>query len=189
MLLRKARKASNTWYRLGRPKITSGEMAGQRDQERIVVSIQIVPEDSFDEYGDRKVTGFTLKEIAEMVETGTGKTILSNPEDQMEGLVLAQISIGDGMDQVTLTELRQILDAMGGTVLSTPSPLDTKDRERLRAEKDPEPKVIVVQGQVGPPPVPQEEAKDADQTSPEPDEPATTRPTRRKNVGTRTSAE
>ena len=150
MLERKKRKASNTWYRLGRPMITSGEMAGQRDQERIVVSIQIVPEGSFDEYGDRKVTGFMLSEIVEMVETGKGKTLYGNVDDNTESVVFASISIGDGMNQVTITELKQILEAMGGKVLSTPSPMDTKDRERRRLEKDPEVKVVVVPGQMGP---------------------------------------
>ena len=152
MLLRKARKASNTWYRLGRPMITSGEQAGQRDQERIVVSIQIVPEDVFNQYGDRKVTGFTLSEIAEMVETGEGKTLWSNPEDQVEGIVLAKIEIGAGMYQVSLTELKQILSESRGKILSTPSPVDEKDRARMREQKDPEVKVVVVQGQAGPPP-------------------------------------
>ncbi len=152
MLLRKARKASNTWYRLGRPMIESGEQAGQRDQERSVVSIQIVPEGVLNEYGDRKVTGFTLSEIAKMVETGTGMTIWSNPEDQIEGLALAKIEVGDGMYQVTITELKQILAEMGGNVLSAPSPLDEKDRARIRGDKDPEVKVVVVQAQAGPPP-------------------------------------
>ena len=160
MLLRKARKASNTWYRLGRPMIESGEQAGQRDQERSVVSIQIVPEGVLNEYGDRKVTGFTLSEIAEMVETGTGMTIWSNPEDQIEGLALAKIEVGDGMYQVTITELKQILAETGGNVLSTPSPLDEKDRARIRGDKDPEVKVVVVQAQAGPPPVERQSASE-----------------------------
>ncbi|HDY65169.1 MAG TPA: hypothetical protein ENH84_02905, partial [Phycisphaerae bacterium] len=151
MLERKKRRSSNTWYRLGRPMITSGEQAGQRDQERIVVSIQIVPEDVFNQYGDRKVSGFTLSEIAEMVETGVGKTIWSNPEDQVTGIVLAKIEIGDGMYQVSLTELKQILSESGGKILSTPSPVDDKDRARMRGENDQEVKVVVVQGQAGPP--------------------------------------
>ena len=184
MLLRKARKASNTWYRLGRPKIESGEQAGQRDQERIVVSIQIVPEDVFNEYGDRKVTGFTLSEIAEMVKTGKGKTIWSNPEEQVEGVILAKIDIGDGMFQVSITELKQILTAMGGTVLSSLSPMDDKDRARMKTEKDPEVKVVVVQGHAGP-----QEEKNADKPSPEPDEPTSTRATRGKTARTRAGIE
>lgn len=171
MLERKKRKASNVWYRLGRPMIESGEAAGTRDQERMVVSIQIVPEGSFDEYGDRKVTGFTLSEIAEMVETGKGKILLSNPEEGIEGIVLAQISVGDGMHQVSITELKQILTEAGGKVLSTPSPLDAKDRERMRAQKDPEVKIVVVPGQAGPPP----EEQHAVETSVGADEPAEAR--------------
>ena len=177
MLMRKERKASNTWYRLGRPMITSGEQAGQRDQERIVVSIQIVPEGNADEYGDRKVTGFTLSEIAEMVETGKGKTLYGNPDDATESVAFTEISIGSGMYQVTITELKQILAEMGGNVLSTPSPLDEKDRARIRGDKAPEVKVVVVQAQAGPPPAQPEEAESADHEGDAADEPASPGPT------------
>lgn len=138
MLQRKKRAASNTWFKLGRPKITSGEKAGQRDQERITASIQVIPDD-FDKYGDRKVTGFTLAEIAHCRETGEGKTLLLNPEDP-DSPIVARISVGEGIDQFTKVELGQILEGMGGAVLSTPSPLDDKDRMRLKLERDLEPK-------------------------------------------------
>ena len=199
MLLRKARRASNTWYRLGRPLIPSGEMAGQHDQERIVVSIQIVPEGSFDEYGDRKVTGFMLSEITEMVETGKGKTLYGNVDDNTESVAFARISIGDGMNQVTITELKQILEAMGGKILSTPSPMDNKDLARLRALKDPEVKVVVVPGQMGPLPpeefpsdtlgIEAKEAENADISGADPDEPSDVGPTDSEDDGTDTGPE
>lgn len=118
--------------------ITSGEKAGQHDQERITAQIQVIPSDDFNQYGDRKVAGFTLTEIARIVETGVGQTILINPEDP-DSAIVARIAVGDGIDQFTLPELRQIIKEMGGTVLSTPSPLDDKDRLRVKLERDLEP--------------------------------------------------
>lgn len=139
MLQRKSGKASNTWYKLGRPLITSGDAAGQRDQERITASIQVIPEEIFGPFDVRKVTGFTLSEIAEIVETGASKVLKLNPEDP-DSTIIARIVPGPGMDEFTLPELRQILEAHGGTVLSSPSPMDDKDRMRIKLQKDLEPK-------------------------------------------------
>lgn len=139
MLQRKKGKASNTWYKLGRPMITSGESAGQRDQERITASLQVIPEESFGAFDERKVTGFTLSEIAEVVETGSSKVLRLNPEDP-DSTIIARIVVGSGLDEFTLPELREILTEMGGVVLSSPSPLDDKDRMRIKLQKDLEPK-------------------------------------------------
>lgn len=139
MLQRKKGKASNTWYKLGRPLITSGESAGQRDQERITARIQVIPEESFDSFNERKVTGFTLSEIAEVIETGVAKVLRLNPEDP-ESTIIARIIPGGGMDEFTRPELQQIIEAHGGKVLSSPSPMDDKDRMRIKLEKDLEPK-------------------------------------------------
>lgn len=139
MLQRKRGKASNTWYKLGRPLITSGETAGQRDQERIMATIQVIPEEIFGPFGERKVTGFTLSEIAEVVETGVAKILRLNPEDP-DSTIVARIVPGAGLDEFTRPELQRILTEMGGTVLSSPSPMDDKDRMRIKLERDLEPK-------------------------------------------------
>jgi hypothetical protein len=138
MLQRKARAAANTWYKLGRPLITSGDRAGQHDQERITAQIQVI-EDDLGPYGERKVTGFTLAEIAKCAATGQGQTILLNPEDP-DSVIVARISVGTGIDQFTVDELHEVIRGMGGVVLSTPSPLDDKDRLRIKLERDLAPK-------------------------------------------------
>ena len=139
MLQRKKRKAANTWYKLGRPLIASGEKAGQWDQERITASIQVIPEEDFNEYGDRKVTGFTLSEIADAIKTGKSNILRLNPEDQ-DSAIVARMVVGSGLDEFTAVELQQILDEAGGTVISKPSPMDDKDRMREKMKRDMEPK-------------------------------------------------
>ena len=134
MLQRKEKKSSNTWYKLARPMITSGEDAGKRDSERITFSLQVIPDGAFTLFGERKITGFTVEEIRKVYETGEPMYLMA---EEVEDTVLAKLEIGPREDQVTKDELKQVLDAVAKSgILLSPSPLDKEDRLRIAQEKE-----------------------------------------------------
>lgn len=138
MLIRKNKAAANSWYKLGRPIITSGDKAGQRDTERIVFNLKVIPEDAFTMFGDRKVTGFTLDEIKAVYNGGPPQYLYG---EEVDDILLAKLEMGPGMDQVTKEELGQVIEAVTKTgILNTPSPLDPADRMRLNLEQQMAPK-------------------------------------------------
>lgn len=135
------RKAINKFYKMGRPLITSGEKAGQRDTERITARIQVVPE-AMDQYHEKKLNGFTLEEIEAVRKTGNPVYVRNQ-----EGVVTAKIEVGTDLDQWTVEELDEVIAAVkadGGPVLDE-SPLDRYDLERLGLQNAQRPQQIIVQ--------------------------------------------
>lgn len=137
MLQRKKKAARNTWYKLYRPLIETGELAGQRDTQRIGARVQVIPEESFNEYGDKKTNGFTLSEIRQVIKTG--KTAYNRLEEDMDGdssVYSAKLAMGDGDDEFTKEELKEIVETMEkeGGVYTKPSPMDAQDYARLERE-------------------------------------------------------
>lgn len=143
VVMRGSRKARNKFYKLGRPMITSGDKKGQRDSERIVAQIRIIP-NATDMFGRRKLTGFTVDEIRQVADGGGPLTV---EDDENKGRVLASLSCGPGLEQWTKEELYEIVDTVtkeGGPLL-LPSRMDQKDLERLRLTQPQEVRVTLEQ--------------------------------------------
>ncbi len=135
-LQRKKRAARNTWFKLYRPIIETGEKQGQRDYQRSV-KIQIIPEESFNVYGDKKTNGFTLSEVKGLIENGG--VLENHREDDMEGdasYVTATVKMGDRPDEFSKKELQHIVRTMEkeGGVYNQASPFDREDYDRLNRE-------------------------------------------------------
>lgn len=127
MVERKSEKAANVWFKQGRPVIADGERAGQRDTERITATVQIIPDDAFDDFGNRKLNGFTLDELKKCHETGEPLIIRNS-----DGAVTARVVIGNDDFSFTKKELKQIITEVEKTgVQLLKSPMDRSDLERL----------------------------------------------------------
>lgn len=127
MVERKGEKAANTFVKKARPIITKGPKQGQRASERITAFVQVIPDAAFNIYGRRKLNGFTLAEIEEVIETGRRKEV----KDE-EGRITAWLDVGDLDHQFTKEELREIVTMVKGTgVIVTASPMDPNDLERM----------------------------------------------------------
>ena len=137
MVLRGKRLAANKFYKMARPLIASGDKAGQRDTERITARIQVIP-DVTDSYGTKLLTGFTVDEIKQVIETGERIWC-----ENGEGVVTAEIKVGSGDDEWTLTELREVLDMVGedGPVMRE-SPMNAKDMEEATMKQALAPKKV-----------------------------------------------
>lgn len=126
MVERKGEKARNTFVKKARPVIVDGERAGQRDSERVTAFVQVIPDGAFGAFGERKLNGFTLAEIEEVLASGGRKQITNE-----EGRVTAWVEVGDQDHQFTKDELQQIVDAVRADgVMISPSPMDQADLER-----------------------------------------------------------
>jgi len=136
MLQRKKRAAKNTWFKLFSPLITTGERQGQRDYER-KVEIRVIPEASFNIYGDKKTNGFTLSELKHLIKTG-GPLENHNQDDMDSDVssVSARVVMGTGDGEFSKDELQQIVTTMEkeGGPWSPQSPMDAQDVERMKRE-------------------------------------------------------
>lgn len=133
------RKARNKFYKINSPLITSGHMAGRRDSPRITARLQIIPDTAFDQFNDRKLTGFTLAEL-QTVADGGEPVILTDNDDR----VMAKLSLGPALDQWTKAELCEILDTVreSGGVFLTASRQDTSDLQREKLSQGQQPIVV-----------------------------------------------
>jgi len=122
------RTARNKWVKNAAPLVD-----GKRLAPRATARIQVIPEGAFNVYGDRKIAGITLSELKEVVKTAHPWTYKDR-----DGRVIASITVGEGDDQWTLEELREIVatvEAEGVILLESPmgvEDIELANRKKLR---------------------------------------------------------
>lgn len=125
MVIRGERKSRNKWVKNESPMVQTDEGTMQRLPPRATAKIQVIPDSAFNEYGDRKITGFTLDEIRRARDTGE-PVILRDRRKRK----IAELKVGAQVDEWTKAELDEIVKAIEKEgVLMTASPMGPDERE------------------------------------------------------------
>lgn len=129
-VVRGEREARNKWVLLASP-IDPSEPA-KRMSERCTARLQVIPDAAFDQYGDRKIAGFTIAEIKEVYDTGEPKVIR-----RRDGVVECKLIVGTdpGKGEWPRRELGRIIEQIeeSGVLLTTaPMAVDERQQEALK---------------------------------------------------------